>query len=197
MRPVDTSLYKELSAPYCVAGVVHRAGLGSDGMFLSSLSLESDKVEPLDAIHGPPWDRRIAHTVEFSKTACALRAGTPLLRRAGPPDSRRFRAGPTSIARGASPGNEPGAREGPRRTGQRSVAGVRTYVPLAERGSPILGRAAESLESPLAELNDGAVEPLGRDVEPVAGELVAVDPHAAADKQPPRLGARDAERVGQ
>ena len=74
-RPVDSSLYKELSAPYCVAGVVHRAGLGSDGMFLSSLPLESGKVEPLDAIPGPPWDRWIAHTVEFSKTACALRSG--------------------------------------------------------------------------------------------------------------------------
>ena len=74
-RPVDSSLYKELSAPYCVAGVVHRAGLGSDGMFLSSLPLESGKVEPLDAIHSPPWDRWIAHTVEFSKTAAPLERG--------------------------------------------------------------------------------------------------------------------------
>ena len=104
-RPVDSSLYKELSALYCVAGVVHRAGLRSDGMFLSSLPLESGKVEPLDAILGPPWDRWIAHTVEFSKTACAPGAGTPLLRRTGRLLRRRIRAGPTSIAPAASPGN--------------------------------------------------------------------------------------------
>ena len=64
---------------------VFGAGLGALARLgeLNQLLLESGKVEPLDAIPGPPWDRWIAHTVEFSKTACALGAGLPLPRRTG------------------------------------------------------------------------------------------------------------------
>ena len=88
-----TSRYKsdteELSVSVLRAGLVHRADPGSDGMFLSSLSLESDKVEPLDAIRGPPWDHRIAHAVEFSKTACALRSGDSARMTRRTPEGRR------------------------------------------------------------------------------------------------------------
>ena len=88
-----TSRYKsdteELSVSVLRAGVVHRADPGSDGMFLSSLSLESDKVEPLDAIRGPPWDHRIAHAVEFSKTACAPQSGDSARVALRAPEDRR------------------------------------------------------------------------------------------------------------
>ena len=36
--------------------------------FLSSAALQGERQSNLDAIRGPPWDPRIAHAVEFSKT---------------------------------------------------------------------------------------------------------------------------------
>ena len=74
-RPVDSSLYKELSAPYCVAGLVHRAGLGSDGMFLA-LPLPEERQSNLDAIRGPPWDRFGSHMLlSFQRPPAPLERG--------------------------------------------------------------------------------------------------------------------------
>src|SRR5688500_4367710 len=105
-----------------MAGVVHRAGLGSDGMFLSSAAaLERAGSRTWTRSAAPRGTSRIAHAVEFSKTACAPGAGTPLLMRA-----RRlweaFRAGPTSIALSASP--DQGGRGAPaaRRTEPRQCS---------------------------------------------------------------------------
>ncbi len=104
-RPVGTSLYKELSAPYCVAGVVHRAGLGSDGMFLALPPPGGERQSNLDAIRGPPWDRFGSHMLlSFQRPPAPSGAVTPLPRRT----ERLFeahRAGPTSIAPAARLGN--------------------------------------------------------------------------------------------
>jgi hypothetical protein len=64
-----------LSAPYCVAGVVHRAGLGSDGMFLA-LPLANERQSNLDAIRGPPWDRFGSHMLlSFQRPPAPLERG--------------------------------------------------------------------------------------------------------------------------
>ena len=85
-----------------------------------------------------------------------------------------FRAGPTSIARNASPDQLIRPSELPVDASRGSVAADRTDITRLGKRLPVFGNPAEPLEPPLAELNDDPVEAVRRHIELGAVDGLAV-----------------------